>query len=523
MNWLDDAVFYEVLLPHFMDGDGDGVGDFIGLTSKLEYLRDLGVTCLWLGPFFDSPRQDDGYDVRDYYAIDPAFGTLTQFERFLERARSLGLRVIMDMPFNHTSVEHHWVQAARSDPASPYRDFYRWADEPRDDHNVVGEPSAWTFDEAAGRYYYHAFWSFQPDLDLANPRVRAELAKVVDHWMGFGVSGFRLDAVPLMLDEPDEEGYDLLAAIRRHVDARWPEAVLLAEGDVGPEEMAEYFGTGDRVHAALNFYLSAHVGLALVQGRAATLERALASLRAPPSGGVYANFLRSHDEWSFRQVAEGERHEVFAALDPTGAGRMFGTGLRRRLAPLLGGDPRRLRLAHSLLLTMPGSPVLYYGDEIGMGDDLAIEGRGAVRTPMQWDAGPNAGFSEAAPAIGPVSRGPFAYERVNVAAQDSDPGSLLAWFRLAIAARRGAPEFGRAGRAEVLAAGDQRVLAHVCRHAGRATVALHNLSGDAVEVALPRDLVAVAETVFGEGRLSDDGRVRLDPFAFLWLRTAELD
>jgi len=538
MEWFRDAVVYELQVPRFMDGDGDGLGDLVGLTSRLEYLADLGVTCLWLGPFFDSPRQDDGYDVRDYYAIDPALGTEAQFERLMHRLDSLGMRAIVDMPFNHTSVEHHWFQSARSDPGSPYRDFYQWSDEPGGDVNVVGEPSAWTYDEAAGRYYYHAFFGFQPDLDLANPRVRAELAKVVDHWMGFGVSGFRLDAVPLMLDEPDEQGFDLLADIRRHVEVRWPEAVVLAEGDVGPAELTRYFGDGDRVHAALSFYTSAHLGLALVEGRARALERALRTLRPPPAGCTYANFVRSHDEWSFRQVGEEERQAVFAAFDPTGEGRMFRTGLRRRLAPLLGGDARRLRLAYSLLLTLPGTPVLYYGDEIGMGDDLAVEGRGAVRTTMQWDAGANGGFSEAAAdalAAPVVSSGPFAYDRVNVAAQSEDAGSLLNWFRAALRARRAFPEFGRAGTAQVLATGDPRVLAHACRADGCVSLALHNLSGEEVEVAVPEALVPAAAPgpgdvamrgtaegavrAFGDADVGPGGRVRLGPYGHRWLRT----
>ncbi len=521
MDWFRDAVLYEVLVPRFKDGDGDGVGDLVGLTSKLDYLADLGVTCLWLGPFFDSPRRDDGYDVRDYYAIDPGLGTQAQFERLMHRAESLGMRVILDMPFNHTSVEHHWFQAARRDRASPYRDFYEWSDEPLADENVVGEASAWTYDEAAGQYYYHAFFDFQPDLNLANPRVREELVKVVDHWLGFGVSGFRLDAVPLMLDETDEEGFDLLAYFRRHLDARWPGAVMLAEGDVAPGEDARYFGAGRRVQAVLSFYMSAHIGLALVQGRARALERALRGLPRPPRGCCYANFIRSHDEWSFRQVSDAEREEVFAALDPDGEGRMFHTGLRRRLAPLLGGDVGRLKLAYSLLLTLPGTPVVYYGDEIGMGDDLSVDGRGSVRTTMQWDDGPNGGFSAAEGeelAAPVVSTGPFAYRRVNVAAQAAERGSLLDWFRAALRVRRRFPEFGRAGGAAVLDAGDPRVLVHSCTVGPCTSVALHNLAGEPVEVPAPALLSQGADPVFGDGELGG-GTVRLGPFGRLWART----
>ena len=526
MGWFHDAVVYEVLVPLFKDGDGDGVGDLVGLTSQLDYLADLGVTCVWLGPFFDSPRCDDGYDVRDYYAIDPQLGSEAQFEHLVRRAGSLGMRVIVDMPFNHTSVEHHWFRSARSDPASSYRGLYRWSDEPLGDVNVVGEPSAWTFDEAARLYYYHAFFDFQPDLDLANPQVREELARVVDHWMGFGVSGFRLDAVPLMLDEPTAQGFDLLAAMRSRVEERWPDGVILAEGDVGPAELTRYFGSGRGVHAALSFYTSAHIGLALVEGRARALERALRSLPRPPDGCSYANFIRSHDEWSFRQVSSEERETVFAAFDPDGRGRMFSTGLRRRLAPLLGGDVRRLELAHSLLLTLPGTPVIYFGDEVGMGDDLAVEGRGAVRTAMQWNAGANGGFSEAraeelsAPLV--VS-GPFAYDKVNVAYQRDEPGSLLNWYRAALEARRGFPEFGRAGSAEVLRTGDPRVLAHACRVGEGASLALHNLSGEALVVAAPVELTAGADRLFGDGELSRDGRVRLGPYGRLWARVVGRD
>jgi maltose alpha-D-glucosyltransferase / alpha-amylase len=539
-HWYDGAIIYEVPVHLFVDSVGDGIGDFAGLTRALDYLATLGVTCLWLPPFLASPREDGGYDIADYYRVDPRFGSQGDFARFLRQANERGLRVIIDMAFNHTSTEHPWFQAARSSRDSPFRNFYVWSDEPQDvagDHDVVDSGTVWTYDELAGQYYHHTFFPAQPDLNLGDERVRDEIMKVCGYWLQLGVSGFRLDALPIMVKpkpgtDLGDDPYALLNEMRHLAALIRRDAVLLIEGDVGPEGLARALGDGDRAHMALDFHLAAHVAAGLAKGRAAPIERALGERATPPANATYANFLRSHDELSLRQLPAEERERTFESFDPEGHARIFGTGFRRRLAPLLDGDPRRIRLAHSLLLSMPGTPVLYYGDEIGMGDDLSLHGRRAVRTPMQWSDGPGGGFSRGAPdslVAPPLAGGPYGFERVNVAQQRSDPSSLLNWMIRALRTRRECPEFGRARRADVLETGDGRVLAHACRDRDRSVVVVHNLSDEEVGVRLDAREAFRAETtpalleVLSDRAYApwDGAGLTLSPYGFRWFRTNE--
>jgi maltose alpha-D-glucosyltransferase/alpha-amylase len=497
----------------FMDGNGDGVGDFLGLRRRLDYLAGLGVTCLWLLPFYRSPNRDNGYDVADFYSVDPRLGDLGDFVAFSHQARLHGIRVIVDLVANHTSDQHPWFQAARSDPSSPFRDYYVWsAEKPADAHTGMVFPgvqdSTWTWDEAARAWYFHRFFEFQPDLNLGNPRVRGELLKVIAYWLELGVSGFRVDAVPFLLErhepgdaraearEQEKARFVLLDEIREFVSWRRGDAVLLAEANVPLEEADRYFDGGRRMHMVFNFIANQALFLSLVDEDARPLARAIGAAPGLRDAAQWGQFLRNHDELDLGRLAAEERRRVFDALGPEPRMQLFERGLRRRLAPMLGNDPRRLSLAYSLLLTLPGTPVLWYGEEIGMGENLGLEGRDAVRTPMQWSSEPHAGFSAATDPFRPVvSDGPFAYERVNVAAQRRDPDSLLNRIERMIRLRKECEEIGW-GEAKVLDGGHPSVLVVRFDWRGNVMVIAHNLARE------PRD-VSIALGGAGESPLVD--------------------
>src|SRR4051794_11696036 len=467
--WYRNAVIYQVDVACYLDADGDGLCDLRGLTERLEHIRGLGANCLWLLPFYASPFEDGGYDVTDHLTVDPRFGDLADFAILLNKAESLGLRVIIDLVPQHTSIEHRWFQEARRDRSSPYRDYYVWTDEPYDaDVEPVFptvEDSVWTWDEEAGQYYRHTFYSFEPDLELGNPRVRQEIGRIMEFWLRMGVAGFRVDAVPYMVErarnaDPRDDGHWLLEEMREFAVLRQPEAVLLGEVDVPPEEYADYFGGGNRLSMVLDFWLNNNLFLALARGEAQPLAEALGRQPEPPHHSQYGVFLRNHDELDLEQLTEKQRGEVLERFAPEEDMRAFGRGIRRRLGPMLEGDVRRLAMAHALLMSLPGSPVLLYGDEIGMGEDLSRPERKAVRTVMQWTDGPQAGFSLAdddrlaAPAI---REGPFGYDKVNVALQSQQRDSLLSLVGNLVRSRLG-PEEIRAERCEVLETGAPSVL-----------------------------------------------------------------
>ncbi|PNY81101.1 alpha-amylase family protein [Deinococcus koreensis] len=523
-HWSETAVLYELNVETFQDSDGDGVGDFAGLTGRLPYLAALGVDAVWVQPFYPSPRQDFGYDVTDHCGVDDRFGTLADFDRFVAAARSVGLRVLLDIPFNHTSREHPWFQAARRDPNSPYRDYYVWADSPPEHHDPYlvfpgPQTSNWARDEAAGQFYFHTFYDFMPDLNIANPAVCEEILEVVRFWMRRGVHGFRLDALPFIVVDRShaehlEEPHAFLRRLRAAVTEIDPQGVLLAEADKPPAELRPYFGDGDEMHLLLNFYFNNHLYLALADGRAEPVARAWGHLPALPPGGNWANFLRNHDELSLAQLTEAEQERVFAAFAPQDDMQAYGRGTRRRLSPMLGGDPARLRLLYSLLFSLPGTPVLYYGDEIGLGDRLDLKERESVRTPMQWTAAEGAGFTTSSDPVRPFPEGDFSPEHVNVAAQTDDPASLLHFVQTLTRVYRVHPVCGR-GAWTALDSGEEGVLAHRVGDGPAALYALHNFTAHprAIDLALPP---AVRPIVCAPGSTVRPGGADLGPHGFVW-------
>jgi len=536
--WYQDAVIYAIDVETFNDADGDGVGDFQGLIEKVEYLTRLGVSAVWLLPFYPTPNRDNGYDVTDYYGVDSRLGTLGDFVEFVDAAESRGIRVLIDLVVNHTSDQHPWFQAARSDPDSKYRDFYVWVEEPPPLDpkrgsvfpGEVEDGRVWTYDHEAEAYYYHRFYPFQPDLNLANSAVRSEIYKILKFWLELGVAGFRVDAAGLMTQpkHPDvdavDDPHELFRSFKRHVVERRGDAILLAEADDEPERLGSYFGEGgDEMDLLMNFQLNAHLVAALATEREAPLIEGLERLPQPSRGG-WANFLRNYDELNLGSLSEDLRTAVFERFAPEADMRIYGRGIRRRLAPMLDGDPRRLELAFSLLFSLPGTPLVLYGDEINMGEDRSLPGRRSVRTPMQWSDEANAGFSDAPPedlSAPVISGGEFGYERVNVAAQRADPSSLLNWMSRLISTRREIHEIG-AGPCEIVESDSPSAFTH--RYAGDARTVwfAHNLTDEAQSVAVDPDdgRAGPDRSLLGDPNLNAgaDGTVEvaLDPYGYGW-------
>lgn len=533
--WYKRAVIYAVDVELYQDGDGDGVGDFRGLTRRLDHLASLGISCLWLLPFYPSPNRDNGYDIVDHFGVNPRVGTPGDFAEFMRQATARGIRVLIDLVVHHTSDEHPWFRAARSDRQSPYHDYYVWEDA-TEDHaidsifpGVVDEP--WTRVDEVGQCYRHIFYPFEPDLNILNPEVREQIHLIMGYWLGIGAAGFRVDAASHLvgrqsLDGGDAEPHRLLRELRDFVAARRGDGVLLGETDVPPDDLVRYFGDGDQMNLLFNFLLDNYLFLAFARQEAEPIARALRLLPEKPGIGQWANFLRNLDELDLDRLSDDERHEVYAAFAPDPDMRIYQRGIRRRLAPMLGGDRRRLELAYSLLFTLPGTPVIPFGDEIGMGDDLSRPERESVRTPMQWSDEANGGFS-AAPSdqlVHPIIQsGPFGYEHVNVQAQWRDPGSLLSWMERALAIRRQYPEFGQ-GSCEVVETDSAAVLAHEMTWHRNSLVLVHNLAGEdqEAELTLPSEDRARLVDVFGD-RLYDplpigSRQVTLSPFGYRWFR-----
>jgi trehalose synthase len=493
--WWKNAVIYCLDVELFADGDGDGCGDFPGLTGKVDYLAGLGVTCIWLMPFYPTPNKDNGYDITDFYGVDPRLGTLGDLVEFLRAARERGIRVIADLVVNHTSDQHPWFQSARADERSPWRDFYVWADEQPDGPPGVvfpdAEDSNWDYDEVAGKWFLHRFYSHMPDLNIANPRVRDEISKIVGYWLELGMSGFRVDAAPFVIElagteaERGQDPHDFLVDLRAFLNRRRGDAILLAEANLPPEDQRRFFGDegGDEMHMLFDFILNQQVFLALVRQDPGPIVKALRELPPVPETNQWANFVKNHDELTLDKLTEAEREEVFAALAPDPDMRSFGRGIRRRVPTMLEGDRDRMELLYSLLFTLPGSPVLLYGEEIGLGDDQRVPGRGAVRVAMQWTPGPHAGFTAGDPAVPLVTDGPFGPDRVNVATERRAPESLLNWMERAIRARKELPELGW-GTWRVLDTDHPAVLALRRDWQGQGVLALHNLGREPVKVGV---------------------------------------
>src|SRR3954464_5558375 len=540
--WWKTAVMYCLDVQTFMDWNDDGMGDFTGLAERLDYLAELGVTCLWLMPFHPTTDRDDGYDITDYYGVDPRLGSAGDFVEVVRTARDRGMRVIMDLVVNHTSDQHPWFRAARSSRSSPYRDFYVWrADEPPDTKEEVSFPdkenSIWEYDEKTEEWYLHRFYRTQPDLNITNPLVRDEIVKAMGFWLELGISGFRVDAVPFMIEttgvdqaELDRfpDPHEFLRHMRSFVGRRTGDGILLGEVNLPHRDQKKFFGgkDGDELTMQFDFIGMQRLYLSLARKDARPLARALKQRPAVSSDCQWATFVRNHDELTLDKLTDEERAEVFAAFGPEERMQVYGRGLRRRLPPMLDGDPRRIRMVYSLLFSMPGTPVLFYGEEIGMGENLELEGRMAVRTPMQWTSGANGGFSDA-PArrlTRPVVTGGFAPDHVNVADQRRDPDSLLAFMTLLVRRYRESPELGW-GKLTILEQPHPSVFAHACVWDDGTMVAVHNLGTEPRTVPLTLEdcdsshrLVDLLQE--GSTPVSDTGEVELalDGYGYRWLR-----
>ncbi|MGB7835262.1 MAG: alpha-amylase family protein [Xanthobacteraceae bacterium] len=453
--WYKNAVIYCLSVGTYMDSNGDGIGDFKGLVRRLDYLHGLGVTAIWLMPFQVSPHRDDGYDVSDYYGVDPRYGTLGDFVEFTHGAKQRGIRVLIDLVVNHTSDQHPWFKDARSDSSSKHRDWYVWSKKkpPRANRGMVFpgvQKSTWTYDSEAKAWYFHRFYDFQPDLNTSHPEVQAEILKVMGFWIQLGVSGFRMDAVPFVIStkganvgKPKEQ-YDMLRAFREFLQWRQGDCIVLAEANVLPETDMEYFGKdGDRMHMMFNFQVNQNLFYALASADTRPLIQAMKATKARPATAQWGMFLRNHDELDLGRLTKEQRQRVFAEFGPAPDMQLYDRGIRRRLAPMFDGDRRRMELAYSLMFTLPGTPVVRYGDELGMGDDLKLPERNCARTPMQWSNEPHAGFTKSdKPRIPVISGGPYGYEHINAAIQRRYPDSLLNWTERIIRMRKEVPEVG---------------------------------------------------------------------------------
>src|SRR4249919_3802158 len=489
--WFQDAIIYQLHVKAFADSNGDGVGDFAGLTSKLDYLEDLGVTALWLLPFYPSPGCDDGYDISDYLHINPDFGTMQDFRRFMQEARRRKLRVITELVINHTSDQHDWFKRARrSDPKSSARNWYVWSDT---DQKYQGtriiftdtEKSNWTWDPEAGQFYWHRFFSHQPDLNFDNPRVLLAMVQIMRRWLDLGVDGFRLDAIPYLCEregtnnENLPETHAIIKNIRAELDAYARGKVLLAEANQWPEDVSAYFGEGDECHMAYHFPLMPRIYMAIAQEDRFPIADILRQTPDIPLNCQWALFLRNHDELTLEMVTDVERDYLWStyATDPRAR---INLGIRRRLASLMDNDRRKIELMNSLLMSFPGTPIIYYGDEIGMGDNIYLGDRHGVRTPMQWTPDRNGGFSRADPArvYAPAIQDPvYGYQSINVEAQERSPFSLLNWMKRLIAMRKQHQVFGR-GSLEFVGGPNRKVLAYVRRDERETILVVANLSRD---------------------------------------------
>jgi maltose alpha-D-glucosyltransferase / alpha-amylase len=540
--WYKNAIVYCLSVSTYMDADGDGIGDFKGLMRRLDYLHGLGVTAIWLMPFQPSPGRDGGYDVADHYNVDSKYGTLGDFVEFAHGCKQRGMRVLIDLVVNHTSNEHPWFRDARRSQGSKYRDWYVWSKK-RPKHANTGivfpgvQKSTWSYDNVAKAWYFHRFYEFQPDLNTAHPEVQAEIFKIMGFWIQLGVSGFRMDAVPFVIAtkgpeivEPVEV-FDMLRELREFLTWRQGDAIVLGEANVLPKTDMDYFGAhGERLQMMFNFQVNQNLFYALATADSRPLVRALKATKPRPETAQWGQFLRNHDELDVGRLTDEQREAVFAAFAPEAGMRLYERGIRRRLAPMLQGDRRRIELSYSLMMTLPGTPVIRYGDEIGMGDNLQLPERQSARTPMQWSTEPQGGFTISDKPILPViSGGAYGFEHVNVAEQRRDPNSLLNWTERLIRMRKEVPEIGW-GDFEVLRSGTWDVLAIRYDWRNNSVVVVHNLSATPHEVWLNVNLkgeaglrlVNLLSTDHSLANESGKHCILLEPYGYRWYRAGGL-
>jgi maltose alpha-D-glucosyltransferase/alpha-amylase len=541
--WYKNAVVYCLSVATYMDANGDGVGDFAGLMRRLDYLAGLGITAIWLMPFQASPCRDDGYDISNFYEVDARYGTLGDFVEFTHAAKQRGIRVLIDLVVNHTSDQHAWFKDARRDQKSPYRDWYVWSKKkPRDSNKGMVFPgvqkSTWSFDSEARAWYFHRFYDFQPDLNTSNPHVQAEILKIMGFWIQLGVSGFRMDAVPFVIATKGPqvripvEQYDMLRMMREFLQWREGDAIILAEANVLPDTDMQYFGRdGDRMHMMFNFQVNQNLFYALASSDSRALRKALKSTKPRPKTAQWGMFLRNHDELDLGRLTGRQRQAVFTAFGPKPGMQLYDRGIRRRLAPMLDGDRRRIELAYSLMFTLPGTPVLRYGDELGMGDNLALPERQCARTPMQWSNEPQAGFTKCdKPIVSVINTGPFGYEHVNAARQRRDPNSMLNWTERIIRMRKEVPEVGW-GDFELIPTRQASIFAMRYDWRNNSVLFLHNLASTPKEVTFSSGIAGESGRVLvnllseDHSRANADGkhRVMLEAYGYRWYRVGGLD
>jgi maltose alpha-D-glucosyltransferase/alpha-amylase len=540
--WYKNAIIYCLSVGTYMDANGDGVGDFEGLMRRLDYLHGLGVTAVWLMPFQTSPCKDDGYDVADYYNVDPRYGTLGDFVEFTHAAKQRGIRVLIDLVVNHTSDEHPWFKEARKDPKSKHRDWYVWSKKKPANANTGMvfpgvQKTTWSYDGEARAYYFHRFYNFQPDLNTSHPEVQAEILKIMGFWIQQGVSGFRMDAVPFIIStkgptvKKPKEQFDMLRSFREFLQWRKGDCIILAEANVLPDTDMDYFGDdGERMHMMFNFQVNQHLFYALASCHTRPLVKAMKATKARPATAQWGLFLRNHDELDLGRLTKEQRQTVFDEFGPEKNMQLYDRGIRRRLAPMLGGDQRRLELAYSLMFTLPGTPVIRYGDELGMGDNLDLPERNCARTPMQWSGEPNGGFTKSKKPNKPViDEGPYGFERINAAAQRRHPESMLNWTERIIRMRKEVPEIGW-GDFEVLKVRDPAVLVMRYDWRNNSVIVMHNLHEEPREVSVDvglgeqgQRLINLLGEEHSEADESGKHRVVLEGYGYRWYRVGGLD
>lgn len=538
--WYKNAVIYSLHVETFMDSDGNGIGDFRGLTRSLDYVAGLGVSCIWLLPFFPTPNRDHGYDITDYLSVDPRFGNLGHFVEFLDAAEERGIRVIIDLVLNHTSIDHPWFQEARKNKESKYRKYYIWLDEKPENPNediIFGhhQDGNWEYDKEAGQYFYHTFYKHQADLNIANPDVQEEIRYILHFWLKLGIAGFRMDAVPHMLREKGNEKFngdpfEFLQNIRRFTEEQRQDAILLAEVDTAPEKYKDYFGDSNQVQMLFNFYLNNYIFLALARKDATPVIEALKKLPQTTIKEQMGIFIRNHDELDLERLSDEERQEVFNVFAPDKNMQIYGRGIRRRVAPMLQNNRKWMELVYSLLFSIPGTPVLRYGQEIGMGDDLSLPERNSVRTVMQWSNEKHGGFSVFEGnemKIPIISTGDYSYEKTNVHDQMRDPNSFLNWMERMISIRKECIEFGY-GDYKILKTNNPAVFAHASFYKNGIALAMHNFSDEPVtfELDLDENLFEHMIEHFSNEPYDpvkkENQPIKLGPFGYRWFRKSPL-